>query len=78
MKLLFDRLLVETIPEEIKSSIIIPLTVKKKENRSKVVEAADNLQHLVGEIVLHTAGLPVEIEGKEYLILKQSEILAIV
>jgi co-chaperonin GroES (HSP10) len=43
-----------------------------------VVEAADNLQHLVGEIVLHTAGLPIEIEGKPYLILKQSEILAII
>ena len=77
-KWLFDRVIVEPIQEETKSSIIIPLTVKKKENRSKVVEAADNIQHLVGEVVLHTAGLPIEIEGKNYLILKQSEILAIV
>ena len=77
-KWLFDRLLVEPIVEEQKSSIIIPLTVKPKQNRSKVVEAADNLQELIGEIVLHTPGIPIEIEGKSYLILKQSEILAFV
>ena len=77
-KWLFDRLLVEPIVEEQKSSIIIPLTVKPKQNRSKVVDAADNLQELIGEIVLHTPGIPIEIEGKSYLILKQSEILAFV
>jgi co-chaperonin GroES (HSP10) len=77
MTILFDRLLVEPIIEETKS-IIISLTAKKKENKSKVVYAADNLQELIGETVLHTAGLPVEIDGKKLLILKQTEILAII
>ena len=77
-KWLFDRLLVEPVTEEPKSSIIIPLTVKKKENRSRVVEAADNLQELLGETILHTAGLPIEIEGRKLLIIKQSEILAVI
>ena len=75
-QILFDRLIVEPIIEESKSLIIIPETVKKKEQKSKVIEAADNLQEYVGQTVLHTMGLPVEIDDKKYLILKASDILA--
>lgn len=76
MKLLHDYLLAEPIVEEIKSSIIIPATVKKKENKSKVVEVAENLADYIGETVLHVGGIPIEIEGKKYLLLKKNDILA--
>jgi co-chaperonin GroES (HSP10) len=78
MKLLFDRLLAEPIPEETKSSIIIPLTVKKKENRARVVEASENLSEYIGETILHLQGIPIEVDGKQLVILKKNDVLAIV
>ena len=87
MKPLADRVLVEPLPAEEKtaSGIFIPDTAKERPQRGKVLAAGkgtkdESMEVSVGDIVLYGkyAGTEVKIDGKEYLIMRQSDILAIV
>lgn len=82
-----DRVLVE--PEEVtesktKSGIILPDTAKEKPRRGKVVEVgtdeelADKIK--VGDTVVYAkfTGDEIEFEGKNYLIISRSDILAVI
>jgi len=82
-----DRVLVE--PEEIeesrtKSGIIIPDTAKEKPRTGRVIEVgtdeelAENIK--VGDRIVFAkfTGDEVEFEGKKYLIVSRSDILAVI
>ena len=79
-----DRVLVEPATEEEKtaSGIIIPDTAKEKPRRGKVVAVGndEDLQSLLkaGDEVLYGkyAGDELNYDGKDYLILSRSDILA--
>lgn len=92
IKPLTDRVVVEPAPAEATTSsgIIIPDTAKEKPQRGTVVavgpgEVGDDnervaLQVKVGDAVLYGkyAGTEISIDGKDYLIMRESDILAIV
>jgi chaperonin GroES len=78
-----DRVLVQAAPAEEKTSsgIIIPDTAKEKPQKGKVIAIGDGLpekpvQVKVGDTVLYGkyAGTEVTIDGKEYLIMRNSDI----
>jgi len=82
-----DRVLVE--PEEIeesrtKSGIIIPDTAKEKPRTGKVIEVgtdeelAENIKVGVKIVFAKFTGDEVEFEGKKYLIVSRSDILAVI
>jgi chaperonin GroES len=84
---LADRVLVEVAPAEEKtaSGIIIPDTAKEKPQKGKVVAVGNGKKDepvtvKVGDSVLYGkyAGTEVSIDGKEYLIMRESDIFAIV
>ncbi len=82
------RILVKRIePEETKKGgIIIPDTAKEKPQQGKVVAVAkvskedEPIEVKKGEKILFGkyAGTEIEIEGEEYLILNQDDILAVI
>ena len=87
VKPLADRVLVEPAPAETvtKGGIIIPDTAKEKPMRGKVMAVGNGkpdepMTVKVGDIVLYGkyAGTEISIEGKEYLIMKESDIYAII
>jgi chaperonin GroES len=87
IKPLEDRVLVEPQAAEGKtaSGIIIPDSAKEKPQRGKVIAVgAGNkdveMQVNVGDTVLYGkyAGTELSVDGKDYLIMRQSDILAIV
>ncbi|TND09194.1 MAG: chaperonin Cpn10 [Bacteroidetes bacterium] len=87
IKPLADRVVVEAAPAEEKTAggIIIPDTAKEKPQRGKVVAVGtgkkdEPITVKVGDSVLYGkyAGTEITIEGKEYLIMKESDIFAIV
>ena len=87
IKPLADRVLVEPAAAETKTSsgIIIPDTAKEKPQRGTVVAVGsgtkDNpMSVAVGDTVLYGkyAGTELSHEGEDYLIMKESDILAIV
>ena len=87
IKPLADRVLVEPAAAETKttSGIIIPDTAKEKPQRGTVVAVGpgtkDNPVTLkVGDTVLYGkyAGTELKLEGKDYLMMRESDILAIV
>lgn len=92
IKPLGDRVLVEPIPREEKtaSGIVLPDTAKEKPQEGKVVAVGSGalnkegqripLEVKVGDRVLFSkyAGTEVKYEGKEYLIMKESDIHAII
>lgn len=93
LKPLHDRVVIERIDEQEQKStggIIIPDTAKEKPQRGKVVAVGDGayndkgdrnkLDVRVGDEVLFGkySGNDVKINGTEYLIMRESEILAIV
>jgi len=87
IKPLADRVLVEPAAAETKTSsgIIIPDTAKGKPQKGTVVAVGkgtkDNpITVAVGNSVLYGkyAGTELQHEGKDYLIMKESDILAIV
>lgn len=92
LKPLGDRLVVKpTEQEEVTSSgIFLPETAKEKPQQGKVIAAGpgarkDTGERIamdvnVGDIVLYAryGGTNVKIEGVEYLILKETDVLAIV
>jgi chaperonin GroES len=89
---LHDRVLVKRVEEEekTKGGIIIPDTAKEKPTRAEVVAVGNGardesgklvpLDVKVGDIVLFAkwGGTEVKVEGQELLILKESDILAII
>jgi chaperonin GroES len=87
VKPLADRVLVEPAPAETKTSggIIIPDTAKEKPMRGKIVAVGNGkpeepMTVKVGDTVLYGkyAGTELNVEGKEYLIMRESDIYAII
>lgn len=83
---LADRVLVEAAQAEEKTAggIIIPDTAKEKPQRGKVVAVGNGkkdepLTVKIGDSVLYGkyAGTEITIEGKEFLIMRESDIFAI-
>ena len=86
IKPLADRVLVEPKEAETKtaSGLYIPDTAKEKPQEGKVIAVGpgkkdEPMEVKVGDEVMYGkyAGTEVTIEGKKYLIVKQSDILAI-
>ena len=84
---LHDRVIVKPAAAETKSAggIIIPDTAKEKPQNGSVVAAGtgkkdEPMTVKVGDNVLYGkyAGTEIQIEGEEYLIMRESDILAIV
>jgi len=84
---LADRVLVEPAAAEEKtaSGIIIPDTAKEKPQRGTVVAAGNGkadepLTVKVGDTILYGkyAGTELTVEGKDYLIMRESDIFAII
>ena len=87
IKPLADRVLVVPAPAEEKTigGIIIPDTAKEKPLKGEVVAVGNGTKDeemivKVGDTVLYGkyAGTELELEGGKYLIMRQSDILAIV
>jgi chaperonin GroES len=91
IKPLADRVLIEPIEqqEEKVGSIIIPDTAKEKPQEGKVIAVGPGrqengkvvpLQVKVGDRVLYGkyAGTEIKKDGKEYLIVRESDILAVI
>lgn len=86
LKPLADRVLVEAAPAEEKTAggIIIPDTAKEKPQRGKIVAVGNGkkdepLTVKVGDSVLYGkyAGTEITIDGREYLIMRESDIFAV-
>ncbi|HRY31723.1 MAG TPA: co-chaperone GroES [Bacteroidales bacterium] len=87
IKPLADRVLVEPAPAEEKTvgGIIIPDTAKEKPQKGTVVAAGpgkkdEPLTVKEGDQVLYGkyAGTEITIEGRDYLIMRESDIVAII
>lgn len=87
IKPLADRVLLEPAQAELKTAggIIIPDTAKEKPQRGIVVAVGNGKKDepmtvKTGDTVLYGkyAGTEVSFEGKDYLIMKESDILAII
>jgi len=89
---LADKVLVERVEAENKTAggIVIPDTAKEKPQRGKIVSVGQGkvlddgtrkqMQVKKGDMVLFTsyAGTEVNIDGKEYLIMDESDIMAVI
>jgi chaperonin GroES len=87
VKPLADRVLVEPAPAEEKTAggIIIPDTAKEKPQKGKVVAIGSGkkdepLTVKVGDTVLYGkySGTELTIEGKDFLMMRESDIFAII
>jgi chaperonin GroES len=87
VKPLADRVLIEPAAAEEKTigGIIIPDTAKEKPKRGTVIAAgngkvAEPMTVKVGDTVLYGqySGTEIKIEGKDYLIMRESDIFAVV
>ena len=87
LKPLADRVLVEPAPAETKTAggIIIPDTAKEKPMKGKVVAVGNGkpeepMTVKAGDMVLYGkyAGTEIQVDGKDYLIMRESDIYAIV
>jgi chaperonin GroES len=87
IKPLADRVLVEPLEAETKtaSGIIIPDTAKEKPQKGTIVAVGpgtkdEPLTVKVGDTVLYGkyAGTELKLEGTEYLMMRESDILAII
>ena len=87
IKPLADRVLILPAPAEEKTigGIIIPDTAKEKPLKGEVVAAGNGTKDeemilKVGDTVLYGkyAGTDLEFEGKKYLMMRQSDVLAVV
>lgn len=84
---LADRVIVESAPAEERTAggIIIPDTAKEKPQRGKVLAVGtgkkdEPMTVKVGDLVLYGkyAGTEVQVDGKDYLIMRESDIFAII
>ncbi len=82
-----DRVLVEPAPAEVRTSsgIIIPDTAQEKPQKGKVVAAGNGKKDepmtvKVGDTILYGkfSGTEFKFEGKDYLIMKESDVYAII
>jgi len=87
IKPLADRVIIEPAQAEQKTAggIIIPDTAKEKPQRGKVVAVGpgkkdEPMTLKEGDVVLYGkyAGTEISIEGKDYLIMRESDVVAIV
>lgn len=87
IKPLSDRVLIQPNPAEERtaSGLIIPDTAKEKPLAGKVIAVGPGTSEVtmevkVGDEVLYGkyAGTEVNVEGKDYLIMRQSDIFAII
>jgi chaperonin GroES len=87
LKPLADRVLVEPAAAEEKtaSGLYIPDTAKEKPQRGKVVAAGEGKKDepmtvKAGDTVLYGkyAGTEITVDGKDYLIMRESDIFAII
>ena len=92
IKPLADKVLVQRIEAEAKTAggIVLPDTAKEKPQRGKVVAVGEgkvlddgsrrDMQIRTGDEVLFTsyAGTDIKIDGAEYLIMDESDIMAVV
>lgn len=92
LKPLGDRIILEPIPQEdqTKGGVFLPDTAKEKPQRGKVVAVGNgkttddgkkiSMEVQVGNEVLYGkySGTEVKIEGVEYLILSEKDVLAII
>ena len=91
IKPLFDKVVVEAteVQETTKSGFILPTSAQEKQQTAKVVAVGPGgiidgkeitMQVKVGDVVLYAkyAGSDFKVDGKEFTIIKQSDILAIV
>ncbi len=87
IKPLADRVVVEAAPAETKTAggLIIPDTGKEKPQRGKVVAVGSGkvdepMTVKVGDNILYGkySGTEVQIDGKEYLIMRESDIFAVI
>jgi chaperonin GroES len=89
---LADKVLVERVEAESKTAggIVLPDTAKEKPQRGKIVSVGEGkvledgtrkeVQVKKGDLVLFTsyAGTDIKIDGKEYLIMDESDIMAVI
>ena len=89
---LADKVLVQRLEAETKTAggIVLPDTAKEKPQKGKIVSVGEGkllddgtrqkVQVKKGETVLFTsyAGTEIKIEGKEYLIMDESDIMAVI
>jgi chaperonin GroES len=89
---LADKVLVERVEAESKTAggIVLPDTAKEKPQRGKVVSVGEgkrledgtrqDVQVKKGDLVLFTsyAGTEIKLDGKEYLIMDESDIMAVI
>jgi chaperonin GroES len=87
-----DKVLVERVEAESKTAggIVLPDTAKEKPQRGRVVSVGEGktlengtrkeVQVKKGDLVLFTsyAGTEIKIDGKEYLIMDESDIMAVI
>lgn len=87
IKPLADRILVEPAPAETKTTfgLIIPDNAKEKPQKGTVVAIGNGkvdepLTVKVGDTVLYSkyGGTDLKLEGKDYLMMRESDILAII
>lgn len=92
LKPLSDRLVVEVMeqPDYTGSGIFLPETAREKSQEGKVVATGPGVRKengeriameiQVGDTVMYPkyVGAPVKVQGKEYLIFKENDLLAIV
>jgi chaperonin GroES len=92
LKPLGDRVVIEPVEqqEQTSSGIFLPETAKEKPQEGKVVAAGPGsrkengdriaMDVSVGDVVLYAkySGTNIKLQGKEYLILKETDVLAIV
>jgi len=89
---LADKVLVERVEAESKTAggIVLPDTAKEKPQRGKIVSVGEGklledgtrreVQLKKGDLVLFTsyAGTEIKVDGKEYLIMDESDIMAVI
>ncbi len=89
---LADKVLVERVEAEAKTAggIVLPDTAKEKPQRGKVIAVGEGklledgtrreVQVKKGDLVLFTsyAGSDIKMDGKEYLIMDESDIMAVI
>jgi chaperonin GroES len=87
IKPLADRVVIKPLEAQEKtvSGIIIPDSAKEKPQRGTVIATGpgtkdDKMEVKIGDVVLYGkyAGTEISIDNKDYLIMKQTDILAIV
>jgi len=87
IKPLADRVLIEPKEAETKtaSGLYIPDTAKEKPQEGKVVAAGNGkkdepMELKIGDTVLYGkySGTEINVEGKEYLMMRQSDVLAVI